>query len=92
MDVAHSPPFISITAGLTSYLSMVYQVAKLSELLAHRLVSAKCVVAGISGCSDILPIKRVAKEKKFEKKLFRSSMGDITNRTPHPPFFITVGK
>ena len=41
------------TAGLLSYLSILYLSAKLSELLVHRLGGPKCVVAGISVCSDI---------------------------------------
>ena len=36
------------SAGLTSYLSISYQLAELSELLIHMLGSPKCVVAGIS--------------------------------------------
>ena len=36
------------SAGLTSYLSISYMLAELSELLIHRLGSPKCVVAGIS--------------------------------------------
>ena len=43
-----------VTAGLISYLSISYLLAKLSELLIHRLGSPKwCVVAGISVCPDI---------------------------------------
>ena len=51
------------TAGLIhiSYSSMVYLLAKPSELFIHRLGSPKCVVAGIHGCSDIFVIKRIAK-------------------------------
>ena len=42
------------TSCLISYLLISYLLAKLSELLIHRLGSPKCVVAGISVCSDIL--------------------------------------
>ena len=52
------PPHLFITAGLISYLSVVYLFAKLLELLIHRLGSPKCVVKGISGCSNIFAIKR----------------------------------
>ena len=48
------------TAGLIYYLSISYTLAKLSELLIHRLGSPKCVVAGISGCSNTFIIKRIA--------------------------------
>ena len=40
------------TSCLISYLLISYLLAKLSELLIHRLGSP--VVAGISVCSDIL--------------------------------------
>ena len=41
-------------AGLTSHLPISYLLAKFSELLIHRLCSPKCVVAGISECSNIM--------------------------------------
>ena len=41
------------TAGLLSYISMLYQFAKLFELFIRRLVSPKCVVAGIYVRYDI---------------------------------------
>ena len=44
------------TAGLISYL------------LIHRLGSPKCVVRGISGCSGMFVIKRIATRKiRFER-------------------------
>ena len=53
-----------------SYLSILYLLAKLSELLIHRLGSPKCVVAGIYVCSDILFfIKRIAKQKVRVEKM-----------------------
>ena len=53
------------SAGLISYLSISYLLAKLSELFIHRLGSPKCMVAGISVCTDIyFFIERVAKQKK----------------------------
>ena len=51
------------SAGLTSHLSISYLLAELSELLIHRLGSPKCVVAGISVCSNVFFIKRIAKQK-----------------------------
>ena len=48
------------SAGLTSYLSISYLLAKLSELLIDRLGSPKCVVAEIPVCSDIsFPLKEL---------------------------------
>ena len=38
-------------------------LAILSELLIHRLGSPKCVVTGISVCSDFFFIKRISKRK-----------------------------
>ena len=52
------------SAGLTSHLSISYLLTKLFELLVHKWVSPKCVVAGISVCSNIYFIKRIAKRKK----------------------------
>ena len=51
------------TAGLISDLSISYMLAKLYELLIHKLASPKCVAAGISGCSDIFVIEIIAKRK-----------------------------
>ena len=52
------------TAGLISYLSISYLLAKLSELLIHRFCSPKCVVAEISVCSDIsFPLIELPNEK-----------------------------
>ena len=51
------------SAGLTSHLSISYLLAKLSELLVHRLGSPKCVVAGISVCSNMLSLKELPNEK-----------------------------
>ena len=42
-----------VTAGLISYLSISYLLAKLSELFTHRLSSLTSVVAGISVSSNI---------------------------------------
>ena len=67
------------TAGLISYSSISYVLAQLPELLIHRLGSPKCVVAGISGCSDIIVIKRIAKRKiRVEKVELELIMSDIT--------------
>ena len=52
------------SAGLTSHLSISYLLAELFELLVHKLGSPKCVVVGISVCSNIHFIKRIAKWKK----------------------------
>ena len=52
------------SAGLTSHLSISYLLTKLFERLVHKLGSPKCVVAGISVCSNIYFIKRIAKRKK----------------------------
>ena len=52
------------SAGLTSHLSISYLLAELFELLVHKLGSPKCVVVGISVCSNIYFIKRIAKWKK----------------------------
>ena len=52
------------SAGLTSHLSISYLLTELFELLVHKLGSPKCVVAGISVCSNIYFIKRIAKRKK----------------------------
>ena len=49
------------SASLTSHLSISYLLAKLFELLVHKLGSPKCVVAGISLCSNVLFIKKIAK-------------------------------
>ena len=49
------------TAGLISNLSISHLLAKLSELLMHRLGSPKGVVAGISVCLDIFFIRRISK-------------------------------
>ena len=57
------------TAGLIAYLSISYLLAKLSELLIHRLGRSKCVVVGISVCSDIFFIKIFAKRKIRLKKI-----------------------
>ena len=52
------------TAGLISYLSISYLLAKLSELLIHRFYSPKCVVADRSVCSDIsFPLKELPNDK-----------------------------
>ena len=51
------------SAGLTSHLSISYLLAELSELLVHRLGSPKCVVAGISMCSNIFSLKELPNEK-----------------------------
>ena len=52
------------TAGLISYLSISYMLAKLSELLIHRFCSPKCVVAEISVCFDIsFPLQELPNEK-----------------------------
>ena len=52
------------TAGLISYLSISYLLAKLSELLIHMFCSPKCVVAEISVCSDIsFPLKELPNKK-----------------------------
>ena len=57
---------------------MAYPLAKLSELLIHGLGSRKCVVAGISGCSDIFVIKRISKQKiRVEKIKIKLIMSDI---------------
>ena len=50
--------------SLMAYLSVAYLLAELSELLTHSLGNPKCVAAGISGCSDIFVIKRIAKRTK----------------------------
>ena len=47
------------SAGLTSHLSISYLLTKLFELLVDKLGSPKCVVAGISVCSNIYFIKRI---------------------------------
>ena len=66
------------TAGLISYLSISYLLAKLSELLIHRFCSPTCVVVKISVCSDIFPIKRIAKRKiRVEKIELELIMSDI---------------
>ena len=53
-------------------------LAKLSELLKHRLSSPKCVVAGKSVCSDMFVIKQIVKRKlmveKIELELFTSGI------------------
>ena len=52
------------TAGLISYSSISYLLAKLSELLIHRFCRSECVVAEISVCSDIsFPLKELPNEK-----------------------------
>ena len=52
------------TAGLMSYLSISYLLAKLSKLLIHRFRSPKCVVAEIYVCSDIsYSLKELPNEK-----------------------------
>ena len=52
------------TAGLISYLSISYLLAKFSELLIHLYCSPKCVVAEIYVCSDIsFPLKELPNEK-----------------------------
>ena len=67
-------------ACLISYLSMAYLLAKLSQLLTHKLGSPKCLVAGISGCSDIFVINRIAKRKiRFEKIGLELIISDIAN-------------
>ena len=53
------------SAGLTPHLSISYLLTKLFELLVHKLGSSKCVVAGISVCSNIYFIKRIAKRKRI---------------------------
>ena len=69
-----------IAACLISYLSMAYLLAKLSELLIHGLGSPKCLVAGISGYSDSVVIKRIAKRKiRFEKIGLELIISDIAN-------------
>ena len=70
------------TAGLISYLSISYQLAKLSELLIHRYCSPKCVVAVISVCSDIsFPLKELPNEKMRVEKIERELiMSDIAIR------------
>ena len=46
--------------------------------MIHRLGSPKCVVAGISECSDIFVIKRIAKRKiRVEKVELEVIMSDI---------------
>ena len=45
-------------------LSISYLLAELFELLVHKLGSPKSVVVGISVCSNIYFIKRIAKWKK----------------------------
>ena len=52
------------SAGLASHLSISYLIAELFELLVHKLGSPTCVVAGISVCSNIYFIKRIAERKK----------------------------
>ena len=42
------------TAGSISYLSISCLLAKLSELLIHRLGSPKCVVAEVPVSSDFI--------------------------------------
>ena len=43
---------------------LAYRLAKLSELLIHRLGCPKCVVSGTSGCSDIfVSLKELPNEK-----------------------------
>ena len=42
----------------------VYLLTELFELLVHKLGSPKCVFAGISVCSNIYFIKRIAERKK----------------------------
>ena len=51
------------TAGLISCLSISYMLAKLSELLIHRLCSPKYVVAGLSVCSIYFSLKELPNEK-----------------------------
>ena len=55
-------PHLLITAGLISYLSMVYPFAKPLELLIHRLGSPKCVYMsrGYLGALVFLPLKEIA--------------------------------
>ena len=66
------------SASLTSYLSISYLLAELSELLIHRFGSPKCVVAEISVCSDFFSIKRIAKRKiRVEKIELELIMRDI---------------
>ena len=66
------------TAGLISYLSISYLLAKLFELLIHRLGSPKYVAAEISGCSDFFFIKRIAERKiRVEKIELELTMSDI---------------
>ena len=69
---------ICATAGLISYLSISYLLAKLSELLIHGLGSTECVVEEMSVCSDIFSIKRIAKRKirveKIELELIMSNI------------------
>ena len=52
-----------IRCGRFNILSISYLLAKLSELVIHSVGSPKCVLVGISGCSDIFVIKRIAKQK-----------------------------
>ena len=55
--------------SLMDYISLAYLLAELSELLIHSLGNPKCVAAGISGCSDIFVIKRIAKRTKRVEKI-----------------------
>ena len=67
---------------------MAYLLAKFPELLMHRLGSRKSVVAGISGCSDIFVIKRIAKLKiRFEKIGLELIMSAIANGYLGAPIF-----
>ena len=70
------------TASLISYLSSSYLLAKLFELLIHRLCSPKCVVAEISVCSDIsFPLKELPNEKiRVEKIELELIMSDVAIR------------
>ena len=50
--------------GLTSHLSISYLLSEeLSELLIHRLGSPKCVVAGMSVCSNVFSLKELPNER-----------------------------
>ena len=56
--------------SISLYLSISYLIAELFELLVHKLGSPTCVVAGISVCSNIYFIKRIAERKKKGILLF----------------------
>ena len=61
---ANDMSFSRFNISFINFISVKYLLTKLFELLVHKLGSSKCVVAGISVCSNIYFIKRIARQKK----------------------------